>query len=106
MGILDEDFNYLWINKEAHKQVLDLSEEEIVGKSLFEITEDSLCSFEELIILIKEDKEIIFRITHKDGTIRCFETYGLRYQNKDDQDRIFIISKDITEKRTQKANKI
>lgn len=102
ISILNQDFEYLFINKLAHKKILDYSEEDLIGKSILslfypdDIKNDMNVTKKEI---TESTQTLQMRIRDKKGQYLWFEIRGKIFKDKFDAEKILLIAKEINEQK-------
>ena len=102
IDVLNEKFQYEYINEKVHKRLLGYSEEDMLGKFAGKFVHSA-----DLKAILEKLKEGFAngvgmaesRIKKKDGTYIWYESKGNIYRDKNGNKKALIISRDITDRK-------
>jgi len=107
--ILNEDYEYEYINEPVHKKLMGYSKEDLIGKSalIFIHPDDLNDSIKNLKRGFSVGEGIgVVRIKKKNGDYKWLEVKGRTFKNIDNEKKGLIISRDVSErKRTEQKLK-
>ena len=101
--ILNENYEFEWLNQEAHKKTLGYNKNDLLGKIApdFIHPDDLEFVFEQLNdIFEKREGRVTARIKRMDGQFVWVDIRGHIFQSKSGIDKMFIIARDISERKT------
>lgn len=102
ISIFNEEFEYEYINDSVHEKLLGYKKEDLIGKMIFSLIhpQDQLRTknfFENL--NFTNGSSIELRIKRTNGTYIWIESRGNLVVEEDGQNKILLISRDLTERR-------
>jgi len=107
ISLLNNKFEFLWINESTFKRMLGYKKDDLIGKnSLNLIHPDDIISLKQFKNLIENKGKLELRFRRKDGTYKWFEVRGYYYKSQDSTYKMFFLSKDISDKREIKKKLI
>ncbi len=102
IAIVDENFEYEYINEPVHRRLRSISKKDRIGKSVLSIIhpEDQEITTKALKEgFIKGEGKIEVRLINKDRTYDWFEVRGKTFKNNDGKTKVVLISRDINERK-------
>lgn len=98
IALLDEQFEYIWINEAPHVRILGYNRDDLVGTSIFDFyhPKDKKYSIEELRKLYNKDIKVQARLRHKNGTYKWFDIIGFEFVSSNGKSQEICVFKDIT----------
>ena len=107
ISLLNNKFEFLWINESTFKRMLGYKKDDLIGKnSLNLIHPDDIISLKQFKNLIENKGKVELRFRRKDGTYKWFEVRGYYFKSQDSTYKMFILSKDISDRREIKKRLI
>ena len=105
--LLDNKFEFLWINESTYKRILGYTKDDLIGKNTFDIMHpDDIITPKQFRDIFDRKEKVELRFRLKDGTYKWFEVRGYYYKSADSSYRMFFLSKDISDKREIKKKLI
>jgi len=101
--ILNDKYEFEWLNQEAHGKTLGYTKSDLLGKVApdFIHPDDIEHVFEELNdIFEKREGRVTARVKRVDGEFVWVDIRGHIFQSKSGMDKMFIIGRDISERKT------
>ena len=105
ISILNDRLEVEYFNENAYPKLLGYSKEQIIGRSFVKLIHPD--DFNRIFRISKKGYEVIegigeARVKNNKGDYVWFENRGKVFKNNKDEKKIFLISRDITEKKTAK----
>jgi PAS domain S-box-containing protein len=105
--LLNNKFEFLWINESTYKRILGYDKDDLIGKNSFDLMHpDDIITPQQFIDTFDRKGKVELRFRLKDGTYKWFEVRGYYYESQDSTYKMFFLSKDISDKREIKKQLI
>jgi PAS domain S-box-containing protein len=98
--LLNKRVRYEYINEQAHLKVLGYKKEDLLGKSILSLVHPE--EIEYGLVRLREGRTEDsgeYRVRHKDGHYLWVEVKAKMFYDKDNQMKVIMISRDITERK-------
>ncbi|MFW9898072.1 MAG: PAS domain-containing protein [Candidatus Thorarchaeota archaeon] len=105
--LLNNKFDFLWINESTYKRILGYTKDDLIGKNSFDLMHpDDIITPQQFRDLFDRKGKVELRFRLKDGTYKWFEVRGYYYKSQDSTYKMFFLSKDISDKKEIKKKLI
>ncbi|MFX1276605.1 MAG: PAS domain S-box protein [Promethearchaeota archaeon] len=107
ISLLNNKFEFLWINESTFKRMLGYEKDDLIGKNSLDLMHpDDVITSKQFRNVLENKGKLELRFRRKDGTYKWFEVRGYYFKSQDSTYKMFILSKDISDRREIKKKLI